>query len=173
MADVEARLAALEAELGKVRDHLAIFQVLARYGPLVDSTDGPERRLNAGQLWAEDGVYDLRADGKFTGPQGLAKMLDNPVHQDFVDHGSAHINMLPYVLLDGDRATALGYSQVVRHEGGKYALARTAINYWELVRRDGEWKVHRRTNRLLTASAESHALLKLVDKLSLSSAKTA
>lgn len=167
MADLEQRLAALESKLLEVQDHLAVLQVVARYGPLVDSTLSPEQRLKAGSLWAEDGVYNLAPGRDYVGPQGVADMLVNPIHQSYLDSGSAHISMLPYVLLDGDRATALGYTQVVQHNDGGYDIARLSINYWELARRNGEWKVLRRTNRLLTASEQSHALMRLADNTSL------
>jgi len=168
MADLEARLAALEAEVRQLKDRLAIQQVISRYGPLVDCTAAdPERLDKVAEYFGEEGIYDLSEDAKFNGPE-FAATLTGPLHQGFVTAGSTHVLSMPYVLVDGDRATALGYSHVFQnaHDGG-FKVARASVNYWEFARRDGEWKVVRRVNRLADGTEEPRRLLFRVDERAL------
>jgi hypothetical protein len=48
------RIAALERRVRALEDQLAISQLIATYGPAVDS----ESAEAVGQLWAAEGVYD-------------------------------------------------------------------------------------------------------------------
>ncbi len=160
---IEQRLLALEAETARLRDQMAIYQVIARYGPLADSADDETRRHKAGALFSEDGVYDLGGDWKGCGPAGVAEMLDGEIHHDLVLHGSAHIMSLPFVTVDGDRATALSYSQVYRHRDGAFTILRVSANHWEFTREGGGWKVKYRANRLLDGNEEAKGILRLVD----------
>ena len=163
MATTEDRIALLETELNKLKDCEAIRQLLARYGPLADSADTDARRRAAGELFAEDGVYDLAEDWQGSGPKAIGELLNNPDHLDLIGHGSAHVMGLPYIVLDGDQASALSYSRVYRHRNGVFNVWRVSINYWQCVRVGGQWKVQRRSNRLLDGSADARALLEKVD----------
>lgn len=160
MSDTETRLAALESQLRTLQDHVAVSQVIARYGPLADSADTVERGMKAGALWADDGVYGLAAEWEGKGPAGIAGLLDNDVHRALVREGAAHILSAPYVRVDGDRATAVNYSRVYKHEDGRFVVWRVSVNYWELARIGADWKVQRRTNRLLDGSEEARAILR-------------
>src|SRR6476646_5003358 len=55
--DLDNRLQALEARVRLLEDQLAIYQVMAAYGPAADAgaTD------QAVALWTEDGIYGLHA----------------------------------------------------------------------------------------------------------------
>lgn len=168
MEDVETRLGALEAEVRRLKDHLAIHQIVARYGPLVDSTGTDEARLRkAGEFFGETGIYDLSDTDKFTGAE-FAATLSGPPHQDYVRAGSTHVMSMPYVLVAGDRATALGYSHVFQNaHDGTFRVVRASVNYWEFERRDGAWQVVRRTNRLADGTEAPRQLLFNVDTRSL------
>jgi hypothetical protein len=163
MGTTDDRIALLETEVNKLKDCEAIRQLLARYGPMVDSADTATRRRAAGELFAADGVYDLADDWQGTGPTGIGELLNNPDHLDLIAHGSAHVMGLPYIVLDGDQATALSYSRVYRHRDGVFSVWRVSINYWQCARVAGQWQVQRRSNRLLDGSAAARALLEKVD----------
>ena len=160
MSDTEARLAALETEVRALRDHIEIAQVIARYGPLADSADTLDGGMATGALWAEDGVYDLGGGWEGQGPAGIAGLLDNDVHRALVRDGAAHIPSAPRIVLDGDRATALNYTRVYKHENGAFSVWRVSVNRWELARGDAGWKIVRRTNRLLDGNDEARGLLR-------------
>jgi hypothetical protein len=51
----EERVAALEARTRRLEDHIEILNLLAVYGPAVDSGQS----MAAAQLWDADGVYDV------------------------------------------------------------------------------------------------------------------
>jgi hypothetical protein len=163
MKDHESRISLLEAEVQRLRDCEDIRQILARYGPLADSADTAERRLTAGKLFADSGVYDLGKDWKAVGPADVGELLNNPEHLDLVANGSAHVMGLPYITLDGDHASALSYSQVYRYRDGAFSVWRVSINYWECARIRGIWKVVHRTNRLLDGSNAARDLLMKAD----------
>lgn len=163
MSETEARLNRLEAQLLALQDHVAICQIIARYGPLADSADTYERGLKVGALWAEDGVYELAEGWAGQGPQGIAGLLDNDVHRALVHDGAAHIPSAPHVTLDGDRATAINYSRVYKHEDRTFVVWRVSVNHWTLARTDDGWKVTRRINRLLDGSDDAQAVLRTID----------
>lgn len=160
MPDIESRLARLEQELEKLQDCEAIRQLLASYGPLADSADNEEGRQRMGDLFTDEGSYDLADDWSATGPVAIGELLNNPTHLDLVANGSAHVMGMPYIELDGERATALSYSRVYRHENGEFIVWRVSANLWQCQRVKGAWKVTRRTNRLLNGSDDARELLR-------------
>jgi hypothetical protein len=164
MSDTEARLARLEAQLQALQDHVAVCQLIARYGPQADTADTYERGLKVGALWAEDGVYELAEGWAGQGPEGIAGLLDNDVHRALVRDGAAHIPSVPHVAVDGDRATAVNYSRVYKHVDGAFTVWRVSVNHWTLGRTEEGWKVLRRTNRLLNGSDEARAVLRTIDQ---------
>jgi hypothetical protein len=161
MRDLEARLEMLESRLRKVEDHLEVLQIVGRYGPLVDSADTPERLVAAARLWADEGTYDAGPEDKRRGDE-IAERLGRNLHQSLVRDGCAHVMSMPHVWVKGERAAALGYSQVFHHVDGTYRVRRSSINFWEFERRDGTWTLVYRTNRPLNGSAESKALLRRI-----------
>jgi len=163
MTTDQSRLIALEAEVQKLKDCEAIRQLLARYGPLADSADTQERRAKMGDLFTDNGVYDLGENWQATGPQEVGELLNNSDHIQLVANGSAHVMGLPYIVLDGDSATALSYSRVYRHQDGEFTLWRLSANFWECSRTEGRWKVNRRTNRMLDGQEAAREILRKVD----------
>ena len=63
--------------------------------------------------------------------------------------------------VDGDRATALTYSLVMRRDvdAGRFYLWRVGAARWDLERDGTAWKARRRTVRLLDESGLGRALL--------------
>jgi hypothetical protein len=154
MTDLIERLDALERRLREVEDHLAIFKILATYGPGVDSmVTGP-----VGALWIENGVYDAGGFEPFVG-KGIVDHLYHDWHQRVLAAGCAHVMSMPLVAITGDTAVATSYSQVcVRHES-QWIIERASANRWEFIRVPGGWKVTHRLNRPLDGTDASKAVL--------------
>ena len=162
LASARRRLSAAEAGLARAADELAVLRIVAAYSPRVDSGDAE----GVAGLWTEDGVYDVDT-GVLEGHQGLAEMVRGEAHQGLIAHGCGHVPGLPVVLLDGDRAVATGYTQLVVRSSrpGRYTVLRVTANRWELERRGPEdapdrgWRVVLRTARAVTDDGEGRALL--------------
>jgi hypothetical protein len=148
-ADVETRLRRLE-------DESAVRQLILTYGPSADAADA----ARASSLWAEDGVYDWDAAGEpHRGRSEVDAMLRTPGHLELVGAGVAHFAGPPLIELDGDHATALTYSLIMRRDQeGRYYLWRVSAVRWDLARDGGSWRVRCRTNRLLDDSGAGSEL---------------
>lgn len=152
--DIAERLAALEAKVALLDDHLAILQLIASYGPAVDGLD----RDGVAALWTEDGAYDF-GGAPLVGRQAVADLIDLDTHRAYVAQGSAHALTVPRVTVSGDRAVAVNYSQVFIKDGPGWRADRTSANRWDLVRTAEGWRVEKRTNRLLDGTAPARDLL--------------
>jgi SnoaL-like domain len=153
-----APLEELAVRLRTVEDELAIRRVILSYGPAADA--GLTAR--AASLWAEDGQYDW--DGgqvPYEGRGAIKGMLDGATHQGLIGGGVAHFAGPPLIHLDGDRATALTYSLIMRREAepGRFYLWRVSAARWDLERDGTSWAVRRRSNRLLDESGAGRLLL--------------
>jgi hypothetical protein len=151
--DIEERLAALEARTRELEDTLAVFRVVASYGPSVDSGASVE----AGQLWTEDCTYD--SDNAAEPLRGRHDIEELSARVGQVNMGVAHFLNLPIVVVDGEHATVTGHSNTYHQEDGKYVVARVSSNRWELDRVDGRWQVRSRVNRVLDGNQEARAVL--------------
>jgi ketosteroid isomerase-like protein len=152
--DVESRLAALEDRLRALEDEREITRLILSYGPLVDS--GCAEAVAA--LWDEDGVYDvdeLMMDGR----PAIDAMVRSANHRRWIAGGCAHVVGPPHVTVSGDAATAVGYTLMIVHGEGGFALRRATANHWTLRRTPDGWSVTNRTNRVLDGRPESPDLL--------------
>ncbi len=156
MDDLIRTVAALAARVEELEAKLAIAQLMASYGPAVDSGSADV----AGALWTEDGVYDAGV-GVFRNPGGIAAMVATDPHQSYIHGGCAHIVGPPHITVDGDRAVATCYSQLLfrDNETDAYRIWRVTANRWEWVRGADGWRVVSRVNRPLDGGAEARALL--------------
>ncbi|PWK73932.1 nuclear transport factor 2 family protein [Aminobacter sp. AP02] len=152
--DTETQLALLEARIKGLEDQLAIYQLLATYGPSVDSRTGDV----TASLWAQDGRYDFGA-APLEGAETVGSLVNIEPHINYVADGCAHVISMPYVSVDGDRAVATGYSRVYLNQGDHWRVERAGANRWELVRTTEGWRVHNRINRLLNGQSEARSLL--------------
>lgn len=165
MEDIEARLAALEQEVQHLRDQMAIAKVIASYGPLADTATDEQRRLNAGALFDEQGVYNLAEDLEGVGPAGVAGLLAGDSHIGLMADGCAHVMSAPAIQIDGDHATAVFHSRVYRHQDGSFIVWRVSANRLHFVRSPGGWKIKDRRTRLLDGSEEARAILSHIDEI--------
>lgn len=153
-ADLEARLAALEARLAHQEDMTAILQLIAAYGPAVDRRDG----AGTAALWAETGSYDYGGE-PVLGAAAVGGVVDTASHQGYVAAGCGHVLSLPQVWISGDLAEAVNHSRVyVKSENG-WKVERCSANHWNLARGPDGWRVTCRQNRLLDGTPEARALL--------------
>ena len=155
MTSLEDRISALEKRTRLLEDQLAIYQLLAAYGPAVDSLSGDA----AAALWVKDGTYEA-GTYVFEGREALAGLVDIENHRTWVAQGCAHVVGLPQIAIDGDTAVARGYSRVYLHEGDHWRVHRASANRWELARTPEGWKVTHRVNRLLDGDEAARDLLR-------------
>ena len=162
LASAEARITDSLSRLDAAQDELAVMRILAAYSPRVDSGDAE----GVAALWTADGVYDVDT-GVLEGHDGLTEMVNGAAHQGLIAHGCGHVPSLPLVLVDGDRAVATGYTQLVVRSSkpGRYTVLRVTASRWELERRgsvdapDRGWRVVLRTARAVTDDGEGRQLL--------------
>lgn len=154
MTGIAERLAALEARLARLEDEREIAALIASYGPLVD--DGADG--DVASLWTGDGVYEV--DGYLMdGAEAVAEMVRSGPHQKLIAGGCAHFQGPSHITVHGDAAIAVGYSLLLVHRDGRYAVARATANHWALHRTSAGWRVQRRTSRLLDGRPEAHELI--------------
>lgn len=164
VSELEARLAALEVRVRELEDHEAINQLLASYGPSVDS--GSAEATAA--LWVEDGVFDVVGSsetvGNFTmnGRGDIAGMVNGEGHQSLITNGCGHVLTAPRIRVDGDNATAWNYAFNVRWDepNERFWVARLSANEWQCARRGDGWRVVQRTNVNLDGSEAARGLLR-------------
>jgi hypothetical protein len=160
----------LEDRLRAVEDTLAIYHLIASHPPAADT--GSERYYR--DAFMTDGVIDLGGGKTANGNEAIAAVVSTPEHQAAIAGGLCHFAGLPRVELDGDRATATSYLQIITpHKDAApmevsghgcssgFRIHRVGANRWELKRTQDGWKVTRRTLRPLDGSAGARELLRL------------
>ncbi len=153
LAALEDRSAALEGRLRALEDEREITRLILSYGPLVDSGCAAE----VAGLWEEDGVYDVD-EILMRGADEIEAMVRSGNHQRWISGGCAHVVGPPHVTVDGDEATAVGYTLMIVNRDG-FVLRRATANHWRLRRTDRGWRAVDRTNRVLDGREESPDLL--------------
>jgi ketosteroid isomerase-like protein len=146
---------ALERRVQRLEDERAIHRTLVRYGFAVDSGDADA----TADLYTHDCVIELDFEGGRTlhGREGAKALVDDETHQSLLP-ACAHLIGPVAIEVDGDHAVATGYATVVRRSGDDFAIWREGCGRWELVRRDGEWRISHRTS-IAIGSAAAQALL--------------
>jgi hypothetical protein len=155
MSDIEGTVHALEARVRELEDTLAVFRLVASYGPAVDSGDDAA----AAALWTDSGVYDL-GTRVLRGADAVGEMVRGDGHHQLIDSGAAHMLGVPLVQIDGDRALATCYSNVFRFVDSAFEVYRTSVNRWELERTADGWRVAYRTTRLTDGGELARDLLR-------------
>lgn len=144
----------LSHRVERIERRLALYDLIASYGPAVDS--GSARA--AAKLWNLHGTYDY-GDQILTGRQAIEAMVAGSHHQGLIRSGAAHLIGLPRIEIDGDRAVVTGYSQVCRHRDGRFELWRVSANRWELTWDGSGWAVDSRAAYLLDGGEAARVLL--------------
>jgi hypothetical protein len=161
----------LEDRLRAVEDKLAIFHLIASHPPAADTgTDSYYR-----DAFATDGVIDLGGGKTANGNEAIGSVVKTPEHRAAIAGGLCHFAGLPRVEIDGDRATATSYLQIITPDrqgeprelsghgtSSGFRIHRVGANRWELKRTPQGWKVTRRTLRPLDGSDGARDLLRQV-----------
>lgn len=143
-----------DTRLRRLEDAEAIRTLIARYGPLADAGNAEALAL----LWHEAGEYEVAGFGVARGHAEIAALIDGAFHLVLMAQGCAHILSPPVIALDGDRASALNHSMVLRQIDETWEVWRVSANRWEFIRTSAGWRVARRVNRPLDGNADAVAL---------------
>jgi SnoaL-like domain len=145
----------LERRIRRLEDESAIQRLIMSYGPAADAG----LASFAAGAWLEDGVYDWDAEREpHQGSDAVEAMLQSDAHHSLIGAGVAHFGGPLLVDIDGDRATALNYSLIMRREEKRFFLWRVSAVRWDVERSGSSWRVRRRTNRVLDASGAGREL---------------
>ena len=160
----------LQQRIRAIEDRLEIYNLIASHPPSADTGDAGW----AEAAYTEDGLFD-RGPGLSgaAGNKALGALLQSDGHQAAIAGGLAHFTGLPYVTIDGDEATVISYLQILtpkksgeavevpNHGASRgYHIHRVVTNRWELVRSKSEWRIKRRTLRLVDGTPPSRELLR-------------
>jgi ketosteroid isomerase-like protein len=140
---LDERLGSLERRIRTLEDEREILRLIVGYGLAVDVGDGDA----AAQTFTEDGVYDVDV-GTMTGRDAVRAMVQGERHRSMVGRCAHQIGPAT-IEIDGDRATAVGYSRVYLAGPAGIHVYRVSANRWELRRERDGWRIERRTTRIL------------------------
>lgn len=158
LARLREAVARLSVRVREVEDIAAIGQLLARYGPAVDSGAADA----AADLWVENGVFEVPPYATWTGHDEIAGMVNGDGHQGLIRNGCGHVLTAPLVKIDGDEARAWNYALNIRWdaEQDRFWVARVSANSWLLRRSPDGWRVEHRVNRALDGTPEPREVLR-------------
>ena len=160
MSDIEELRATVERLAGQVRaleDQVEIMQLVAQYGPSVDSGRGEV----TASLWTEDGSFDAVPVWEMRGRDDIISMVHGPGHQRLIDNGCGHVLTVPHIVVDGDQATGRSYALNIRWdpEADRFWVARVSANTWTWVRTPAGWRIADRVNAPLDGTPEHREML--------------
>ena len=157
----------LEERLTAIEDRLEILNLIAAHPPGADSAS----RDYAASFWAEDGIIDMGGDRPAQNYTSMLSILEAPGFKEAQRQGICHFAGLPYIEIDGDRAVATSYLQILAADpDGKpfelsahgtskgFRVLRLSANRWELARTKEGWRIERRTIRSMDGAASRELL---------------
>jgi len=156
--DLRQAVAELTARVQVLEDHLAITQLVARYGPAVDSGSSDA----AAVLWTDDGVFEAPPYAVWTGHDEIAGMVEGEGHQDLIHHGAGHVLTVPHVVVRGDEAEGWSYALNIRWDADaeRFWVARVSANGWRWCRTPDGWRITHRVNRNLDGTEAPRAIFR-------------
>jgi ketosteroid isomerase-like protein len=160
MSDVEDLGAVVEELVARVRrleDQLEIMQLVAQYGPAVDSGSGAA----AAALWTDDGAFDAVPHMQMRGRDEIVAMVHGAGHQSLIQNGCGHVLTVPHVVVDGDHATGRSYALNIRWDADadRFWVGRVSANTWRWVRTPDGWRIAERINANLDGTPEHREML--------------
>ncbi len=151
---MDDRVAALEARVRELEDRLEVFHLISSWGPAADTGNGEA----ASAIWTDDAVLETEY-GDIEGADGIGLMIDGEDQGALVRRGCAHVQGLPRVSIDGDRATAINYGRVYLHGEDGYEVWRVSANLWDFRRTEDGWRACRRRVHVIDGGPEAQHLL--------------
>jgi hypothetical protein len=161
--------ATVEERIRAIEDRLAIYNLVASHPPSADTA----AQSYIQSVFTEDAVLDLGGAKTAAGNLAISELSQRPAHRQAIKAGLAHFAGLPHVTIDGDRAVATSYLQIVApHPSAEeievpahgvsrgYRIHRIGANRWELVRTAHGWKIERRTYRTLDGTEPALDILR-------------
>ena len=160
--DLRSEMKGLTERLRRLEDHLEITQLVAQYGPDVDSGSADETAA----LWTENGTFDAVGAMEMSGREQIADMVRSDGHQQLIAQGCGHILTVPHVVVQGDEATGRSYALNIRWDAdaGRFWVARVSANTWKWERTPEGWRISARVNANLDGTAEHRRMLSPVDR---------
>ena len=154
--ELRATVEMLAAKIRALEDQVEIMQLVAQYGPAVDSGSGEA----AAALWTEDGIFDAVPHLQMRGRDDIVAMVHGG-HQSLIRNGCGHVLTVPHVVVDGDEATGRSYALNIRWDADadRFWVARVSANTWRWVRTPQGWRIAERINASLDGTAEHREML--------------
>jgi hypothetical protein len=156
--DLRQEVAALSKRVRTLESQVEITQLVAQYGPSVDSGSADATAA----LWTEDGAFDAVGAITMKGRDQIAGMVKAGGHQGLIMNGCAHVLTVPHVVMQGDdEATGRSYALNIRWDAqaDRFWVARVSANTWRWKRTAEGWKVVDRVNANLNGSAQPREML--------------
>lgn len=160
---------AIEQRIRGIEDRLAIYNLIASHPPSADTAAQSHIR----SIFTDDATLDLGGTKVAIGNATISEMSQRPAHREAIEAGLAHFAGLPHVTIDGDRAVATSYLQIITpaldaepvevpaHGVSRgFRIHRVGANRWELMRTAQGWKIKRRTYRTLDGSGDARDILR-------------
>ncbi|MFE2416728.1 nuclear transport factor 2 family protein [Streptomyces hokutonensis] len=157
LAQLRSTVGALAAKVRALEDQVEITQLVAQYGPAVDSGSGEA----AAALRTEDGVFDAIPHLRMEGREGIVGMVHGPGHQSVIHNGCGHVLTAPHVVVDGDHATGRSHALHLRWDAdaGRFWVFQVSANTWRWVRTSEGWRIAERINANLDGTDGPRAML--------------
>jgi ketosteroid isomerase-like protein len=155
--DLRAMVEALVDKVRRLEDQIEIIQLVAQYGPAVDSGSGEATAA----LWTDDGTFDAIPYLQMRGRHEIADMVDGAGHQSVIRNGCGHVLTVPHIEVVGDRATGRSYALNIRWDADadRFWVARVSANTWTWVRTADGWRIAQRINANLDGTPEHRDML--------------
>jgi ketosteroid isomerase-like protein len=156
--DTAATIEILAARVAALEDQIEIMQLVAQYGPAVDSGAGEA----AADLWTEDGAFDAIPHLQMRGHDDIIDMVHGAGHQSLIENGCGHVLTVPHIVVDGDHATGRSYALNIRWDAtaDRFWVARVSANSWYWVRTTDGWRIAERINANLDGTPEHREMLR-------------
>ena len=155
--DLRAAVEALARRVQALEDHLEICQLVAQYGPAVDSGSADATAA----LWTDDGTFDAVGAIEMRGRDEIAGMVRSDGHRQLIDNGCGHVLTVPHVVVHGDEADGRSYALNIRWDGDaqRFWVARVSAITWRWVRTPAGWRTAARVNATLDGTPEHRRML--------------
>ncbi|MFD8810942.1 nuclear transport factor 2 family protein [Streptomyces sp. NPDC059627] len=160
MTEIDALRATVErlaAQVRDLQDQVDIMQLVAQYGPDVDSGSG---EAVAG-LWTDDGVFHAVPHLRMEGRDDIVGMVHGAGHQSVIGNGCGHVLTVPHIVVDGDEATGRSHALHLRWDAdaGRFWVFQVSANTWRWVRTARGWRIAERINANLDGSPGPREML--------------